>query len=229
MGTQGAPCSDMSESDSEGRETRESVLMMDAQECAEPVEPEHALTEEERANLDRMLTDRYGIPWILSVRELDITCMTENDQEVANEPEQICSLTMTNNVYPLPKVAEMRLCHVNLEFVGVGVTGILDTGAQRSLLSASSYERVHTRLPPLMQPSVGAKRMVGASGELRRCPVLLNGYEYHVNLVVADLGTVDTILGMDILTAYGVTINLKNDTESATSSLRARCVSLKRR
>ena len=63
--------------------------------------------------------------------------------------------------------------------------------------------------------------MVGASGasltvkdELRRCPVLLNGYKYHVNLVVAELDTVDAILGMDFLTAYGVTINLKNDTVS---------------
>ena len=72
-----------------------------------------------------------------------------------------------------------------------------------------------------MQPSVGAKRMVGASGasltvigELRRCPVLLNGYEYHVNLVIADLGIVDATLGMDFLMAYGVTINLKNDTVS---------------
>ena len=103
--------------------------------------------------------------------------------------------------------------------------GILDTGAQRSLLSASSYERVRTRLPPLMQPSVGSKRILGASGasltvigELRRCPVLLNGYEYHVNLVVADLGTVDAILGMDFLKAYGVTINLKNDTVSLEAS-----------
>ena len=93
MEAQGAPCSDASESISEGRELHESVLMIDAQECAEPVEPEHALTVEERANLDRMLTDRYGIPWILRVRELDITCMTENDQEVVNEPEQIFSLT----------------------------------------------------------------------------------------------------------------------------------------
>ena len=42
----------------------------------------------------------------------------------------------------------------------------------------------------------------------------LNGYEYHVNLVVADLSTVDAILGMDFLKAYGVTINLKNDTVS---------------
>ena len=72
-----------------------------------------------------------------------------------------------------------------------------------------------------MQTSFGAKRMVGASGasltikgELRRCPLLLNGYLYHVNLVIAELGTVDTILGMDFLTAYGVTINLKNDTVS---------------
>ena len=134
--------------------------MTDAQECAEQVEPEHSLTEEERASLERMLKDQYGIPWILSARELDIACMTDNDQEeVAMEPEQIFSLTMPENVYPLPKVAEMRLCHVNLKFGGVGVPGILDTGAQRSLLSASSYERVRTRLPPLMQPSVGEKRM----------------------------------------------------------------------
>ena len=69
-----------------------------------------------------------------------------------------------------------------------------------------------------MQPSVGAKRMVGASGasltvigELRRCPVLLNGYKYYVNLVVTKLDTVDAILGMDFLKAYDVTINFKND------------------
>ena len=48
-------------------------------------------------------------------------------------------------------------------------------------------------------------------GELRRCPVLLNGYEYHVNLVVADLGAVSAILGMDFLKAYGVKINLETD------------------
>ena len=113
---------------------------------------------------------------------------------------------MPDNVYPLPKVAKMRLCRVNLGFGGVGVPGILDTGAQRSLLSASSYERVRASLPPFMQPSIGAKQMVGASGalltvkgELRRFPVLLNGYEYHVNLVVAELGTVDAILVMDFL------------------------------
>jgi len=89
-----------------------------------------------------MLTDRYGIPWILSVREQDIICMTDNDQEVAKESEQIFSLTMRDNVYPLPKGAEMRLCHFSLKFWGVGVPGILDTDAQRSLLSASSHERV---------------------------------------------------------------------------------------
>jgi len=127
-------------------------------------------------------------------------------------------LTVPDNVYPLPNVAETRLCRVNLGLGGVGVPGILDTGAQRSLLSATSYERVRASLPPLMQPSIGAKRMVGASGasltvigELRRCPVLLNGYQYYANLVVAKLDTVDAILGMDFLKAYDVTINLKND------------------
>ena len=39
--------------------------MMEAPEDADPVEPEDALTEEERANLDRVLTDQYGIPWTL--------------------------------------------------------------------------------------------------------------------------------------------------------------------
>jgi len=113
------PYSDASESISGGRETQESVLMMDTRERDEPVELEHALTEEERASLDRMFTDQYGIPWILSARELDIACMTDNDQkEVAMEPEQIFSLTMPDNVYPLPKLAEMRLCHVNLKLGG---------------------------------------------------------------------------------------------------------------
>ena len=74
--------------------------------------------------------DQNGIPWILSALELDIACMTEDDQQkVAMEPNLIFSLTMPDNVYPLPKVAEMRLCRVNVGFGGVGVPGILDTGA----------------------------------------------------------------------------------------------------
>ena len=63
--------------------------------------------------------------------------------------------------------------------------------------------------------------MVGASGaaltvkgELRRCPVILNSYKFHVNLVVADLGPVSAILGMDFLKAYGVKIDLSTDTVS---------------
>ena len=89
MGAQGVPYSDASESVWGGRETRESALMTDAQERAEPVEPEHALlTKEERASLEHMLTDQYGIPWILSALELEITCMTDDDQQkVAMEPD----------------------------------------------------------------------------------------------------------------------------------------------
>ena len=81
MGAQGVSYSDASKSVSGGRETRESALMTDAQECANPVEPEHALTEEEKASIEGMLTDQYGIPWILSAHELDIAYMTDNDQE----------------------------------------------------------------------------------------------------------------------------------------------------
>jgi len=79
MGAQGAPFSDASESVSGGRGTRESALMTDGQERAEPVEPEHAqLTEEERASLEHMLTEQYGIPWILSALELEIACMSRD-------------------------------------------------------------------------------------------------------------------------------------------------------
>ena len=81
MGAQGAPYSNVSESVLGGRGTRESALMTDAQEHAELVEPEHApLTGEERVSLERMLTDQYGIPWVLSALELDIACLTEVDQ-----------------------------------------------------------------------------------------------------------------------------------------------------
>ena len=45
----------------------------------------------------------------------------------------------------LPNVAETRLCRVNVGLGGVGVPGIMDTGAQRSLLSATTYERVRVR------------------------------------------------------------------------------------
>ena len=76
-----------------------------------------------------MLTDQYGIPWILSALELDIACMTEDDQpKVAMEPSRIFSLTIPDNVYPLPNVAETSLCRVNLGFGGVGVPGILILG-----------------------------------------------------------------------------------------------------
>ena len=88
MGAQGAPYSNASESVLGGQGTRESALMMDAQEHAEPVKPQ--LTGEERASLERMLMDQYGIPWILSTLELDITCITEDDKpKIAMEPSLI--------------------------------------------------------------------------------------------------------------------------------------------
>ena len=58
------------------------------------------------------------------------------------EPSLIFSLTVPDNVYPLPNVAETRLCRVSVGLGGVGVPGILDTGAQRSLLKCNSDQRV---------------------------------------------------------------------------------------
>ena len=76
-------------------------------------------------------------------------------------------------------------------------------------------------VPPLHQPLPGARGFVGTSGkrltvhgEVRRCPVRLKGYEYHVNLVVADLGTVNVILGMDFMLAYDADISMRLNTVS---------------
>ena len=53
-----------------------------------------------------MLTDQYGIPWVLSALELDALGEEEGDQlKVAMEPSLIFSLTVPDNVYPLPNVA----------------------------------------------------------------------------------------------------------------------------
>ena len=59
-----------------------------------------------------------------------------------------------------------------------------------------------------MEPPKWAKGLIGAwgktltvHGELRRCPVVLNGYQYQANLVVADMGTLSAILSMDFLKA----------------------------
>ena len=84
-----------------------------------------------------MLTDQYGIPWVLSALELDALGEEKEDQlKVAMEPSLIFSLTVPDNVYPLPNVAETRLCRVNLGFGGVGVPGILDTARYCSALVA---------------------------------------------------------------------------------------------
>ena len=147
MGAQGAPYSTAFESVVGGEQgVRESELT-DAQTRLMPDEPDNALlTENERRGLERMLTDHYGIPWVLSALELDALKEEEEDQqEVAMEPGLIFSLTVPDNVYPLPNVAETRLCRVNLGLGGVGVPGILDTGAQRSLLKCNSGERVRMR------------------------------------------------------------------------------------
>jgi len=56
-------------------------------------------------------------------------------------------------------------------------------------------------------------------GEVRRCPVYLNGYEYNVNLVVADLGAVNIILGMDFMLAYDASISLRLRTVSFRAAL----------
>ena len=142
--------------------------------------------------------------------------------KAVTEPELVFMLTQSETiVHPLQDVARTRLCCVDLDFGSVRVSGILDTGAQRSLLNTSSYERMKSLVPPLLQPLPGAWGCIGGSGkrltvhgEVRRCPVTLNGFEYHVNLVVADLGTVNVILGMDFLKAYDADISLRTDTMS---------------
>ena len=48
-------------------------------------------------------------------------------------------------------------------------------------------------------------------GELRGCPVSMNGYQFYAYFVVADQGDVNIILGMDFLKAYDAVINLKAD------------------
>ena len=124
-------------------------------------------------------------------------------------------------MHPLQDVARTRLCCVDVDFGPERVSGILDTGSQRSLLNTSSFERVKSFVPPLHQPLPGARGFVGVSGkrltvhgEVRRYPVRLNGYEYHVNLVVADLGTVNIILGMDFMLAYDADIRVRLNTVS---------------
>jgi len=93
---------------------------------------------------------------------------------------------MPDNMHLLPEVGRARLSRVDLIFVGdKRVDSILDTGAHRSLLNTSGWKRICTMMPPLLQPSNEARRMIGASGApltVRKCPIVLNGYQYYVNL-----------------------------------------------
>ena len=55
---------------------------------------------------------------------------------------------------------------MDLGFGDERVAGILDTGAQRSLISTTCYERIQGQAPPLMQAPCWAHRMMGASGKV---------------------------------------------------------------
>ena len=72
MGAQGAPYSAVSESVAGGEQGAGESVLPDAQTRLMPDELDSApLTEKERRGLERMLTDHYGIPWVLSALELD--------------------------------------------------------------------------------------------------------------------------------------------------------------
>ena len=184
-----------------------------------------ALTPEEEGSLVCALDDKYGIIWSLSAPKLEILPQVEvSVDSTVLEPMQIFTLTMQerlpDDVHLLLEVVKGRFCKVNLEFAGdERVVGKLDTNTQRSLLNRSTWERIRTKMPPLLQPSQEARRMIGASGaaltmygELRRCPIVLNGCQYFANMVLAKLGpTLSAYLCMDFLLVYGAKIDLEKD------------------
>ena len=188
-------------------------------------------TREREEGLELMLEECYGIAWTINMKELTHSDGKEGVDSSGN-PEQIFSLTMPRNkVHRLHQVEQARLCRVNLNFGIEIVAGILDTGAQRSLLNVASYDLIKSVVPPLLQPPSWCRGLMGATGtqltvhgELRRCPFLLNGFQYHCNLVVAELGVINAIIGMDFLKAYGAIIDLDRDQVTLSAGLQINTV-----
>ena len=118
------------------------------------------------------------------------------------EPSLIFSLTVPDSVYPLPNVAETRLCRVNLGLGGVGVPGILDTGAQRSLLSATVTSACACEPTTINAVLYWGQTNGGSLWRLADC----HRRAEKMPSVEAELDTVDAILGMDFLKVYDVTI-----------------------
>ena len=94
-----------------------------------------SFTPAEKESVESMLTGCYGIPWVVCTQEHrmdDEKC----DDHTVTEPELVFTLTQSETiVHPLQNVARTRWCCVDLDFGSERVSGILDTGAQRSLLS----------------------------------------------------------------------------------------------
>jgi len=124
-------------------ETCAQATLPDAQVVQDASGAQTTLTEKEKVSLDRMQDDNYGKPWCLSARS---TC----DDHKVKDPVQVFSWTLPEDNVHLPRTC---LCGVDLMFGDEREEGILDTGTQRSLLSASSYERIRTKLPPLQKLS----------------------------------------------------------------------------
>jgi len=90
----------------------------------------NVLAPEEKESVDCMLNGHYGLPWVISAKELQVDDEKCGDHAVT-EPELVFRLAETEYIlHPLQDVARLRLCRVNLEFGSERVAGILDTGAQ---------------------------------------------------------------------------------------------------
>ena len=117
---------------------------------------------EETESVERILTEHYGLPWVVTGQELRLKDEKCGDHAVT-EPKLVFTLTQTESiVHPLQDVARTHLCCVELDFGSERVSGILDTGAQHSLLNTLSYERMKSAVLPLLQPLLGAGGFVGA-------------------------------------------------------------------
>ena len=136
-----------------------------------------------------------------------------------NDSDQLDATSVVLPLQPVRHRAQRRpaTCRTLTYFEGVGVKTLIDTGAWRTMVDYSVYDRV--RAIKQLKLEKCNFSLQGATGDqlkiygmLRDLPFVLGGRQFTVDAVVCRVAGVEAILGMDFLNHHHAVVDIGKST-----------------